>query len=154
MGMLWKGGYFRKAIAVLILVGMVTVSGYTIDRYNEAWRQSSDIAQGIHEVMAENTLFLESGGTVFQINFPRHYKGTPCAPYRYGEYLEFLYGYKNVRTFHLEKLPREIPFWWGALRRGWRSPAAAFLWDNASKSVIPLQPIDPDYIERRDRAEG
>jgi hypothetical protein len=153
MGMLWRGGIIRRAMAIVLLAGMVTVSGYSIYRYNKVWQRSSEISEEINEVMAENTRFLESGGTVFQVNFPRHYKGTPCAPYRYGSYLEFLYGYKNVRTLHLEKLPRDIPFWWGALRRTWRTPAAAFLWDNPSKSVIALQPIDPDYLERRDREE-
>lgn len=150
----WRSGKLWRFVSVATLITLLIVSGFALRRQNQAWLESGEIATRIDAVMAAHTAHLSDGADIIVVNYPFGYKGVPCAPVWYGVYLEFLYGYKGVKTHRVFEDPSEIPAWWDSLREHWRRPAAGFVWDESTESIRVLPPIYQAVLEGEEGIEA
>jgi hypothetical protein len=143
LGLFWRSGAFLRTVAVIIMLGLIAVSIFTIRRHNELWIESGRIAGQIHATMAAHTSDLTDGSSLFLVNFPWAYRDTPCAPAMYGNYIDFRYGIKGVGVYAVYKPPDELDNWWEELRSRWRIRSDGFFWDESTGGVRVLPPIAP-----------
>jgi len=144
-GLSFRGGMIAKTASIVMLAAIVALSTFAIRDYGKLWLQSGEIAGEMHRVMATNTSHLADDANLYVVNFPWRVKGVPCAPFRYGEYLEFLYGFKRVHTHRVRRSGRQVLPWWLGVRDSAEGPVAGFVWDGAGGQllVLPQPQADP-----------
>ena len=138
----WSCKQTWRPVAALMLVGILVLSGFALNRHIGIWVDVSRYTHQVYNMLDTHSSRLPDGSTVFIVNLRTDWDGVHFGPMGYASYLDAKYGVKDVRVHFVDRHPYEVYDWWGTLVSGWRRPAVGFLWDDDRKQMLLLPPVD------------